>query len=248
MPFTLVGFYKAEAGAATLDLLNAIVDQHVRASGTDIWIPGTLPFLCGYQVNGANLSAARIESPTLRTLTPIDVEPVDANAEPSTPSCFIDQHLTPKNIGGGEALNIKATTGGAGNIYGLAWLSDGPLAQVTGEIFTIKATGTATLVAANWTTVTLTMAQTLPKGTYNVVGLRAQSAGCIAARLVFPAYGWRPGALGLDAVGDLQHEAFRHGRLGVWGSFEHDVPPAAEFLSISADTAETLFLDLIKAA
>jgi hypothetical protein len=248
MPFTLVGFYKAEAGAATLDLLNVITDPHVRAIGTDVWIPGALPFLCGYQVNGANLTAARIESPTLRTLTPIDVEPLDANAEPSTPSLFVDQHLAPKSIGGGEALNIKATVSGAGNIYGLAWLSDGPLAQAPGEIFTIKATGTATLVAANWTNVTLTMAQTLPKGTYQVVGLRAYCAGAIAARLVFPGYSWRPGAIAQDAVGDLAHESFRHGRLGVWGSFEHDVPPTADFLSISADTAETVFLDLIKSA
>jgi len=248
LPHTLVAFDENYTAAATLDAMTAVSDPHVRVAGDDIWIPDPLPYLGGYIALGATLTAARIESPTLRTLTPIDVAPLDLAAEPSTPAAYVDLKGNPKLIGAGEALNFRATVTGAARCLGLAVLCDGPIAPVAGEIFTIKATAAATLVANAWTNAALTFAQSLPHGTYQVVGMRAQSAGLIAARLVFPGYAWRPGCLGADAYSDLVHEAFRGGKLGVWGSFEHDVPPTVDFLSISADTSEEVWLDLIKVA
>jgi len=248
MPHTLVAFDENYAAAATLDAMTAVPDPHVRTSGDDIWIPDALPFLAGYIAMTTTLTAARIESPTLRTLTPIDVAPLDLATEPSTPPAYIDLRANPKLIGAGEALNFKATVSAAARALGLAVLCDGPIAPVVGEIFTIKATNTSTLVANAWTNGALTFAQSLPHGTYQVVGMRAQSAGLIAARLVFPGYAWRPGCVGCDAYSDLGHEAFRGGRLGAWGTFEHDVPPTVDFLSISADTSQEVWLDLIKIA
>jgi len=248
MPFTLVAFDENYTAAATLDAMTAVADPHVRVSGDDIWIPGALPMLAAYIALGATLTAARIESPTLRTLTPIDVAPLDLAAEPSTPAALINQVSNPKLIGGGEALNFKATVSAAARCLGLCWLSDGPLAPVTGEMFTIKATNASTLTANAWTNGALTFAQSLPKGTYQVVGMRAQSAGLEAARLVFAGYAWRPGCVGADAYSDLVAEVFRLGRMGAWGEFSHDVPPTCDFLSISADTAQEVWLDLIKTA
>jgi len=248
LPHTLVAFDENYTAAATLDAMTAVADPHVRVAGDDIWIPDPLPYLGGYIAIGATLTAARIESPTLRTLTPIDVAPLDLAAEPSTPAAYVDLKGNPKLIGAGEALNFKATVSAAARCLGLAVLCDGPIAPVAGEIFTIKATAAATLVANAWTNAAITFAQSLPKGTYQVVGMRAQSAGLIAARLVFPGYAWRPGCIGSDAYSDLVHEAFRGGRLGAWGSFEHDIPPTVDFLSISADTSQEVWLDLIKTA
>jgi len=34
--------------------------------------------------------------------------------------------------------------------------------------------------------------------------------------------------------------------LGNWGEFDHTYPPQVEFLSVSADTAEVVYLDLVK--
>jgi len=247
LPFTLVAFNENYTAAVTLDAMTAVPDPHVRVSGDDIWIPDPLPYLAGYTVIGSLLTAARIESPTLRTLTPIDVAPLDLATEPSTPAAYINLKANPKLIGGGEALNFRATSGIARAI-GLALLCDGPISPVAGEIFTIKATAAATLVANAWTNAALTFAQSLPHGTYQVVGMRAQSAGLIAARLVLPGYAWRPGCIGADAYSDLVHEVFRSGQLGAWGTFEHDIPPTVDFLSISADTSEEVWLDLIKVA
>jgi len=248
LPFTLVAFDENYTAAATLDAMTAVSDPHVRTSGDDVWIPGALPYLAGYIAIGATLTAARIESPTLRTLTPIDVAPLDLAAEPSTPAAYVNLKANPKLIGAGEALNFKATVSAAARCLGLCLFSDGPIAPVTGEIFTIKATNASTLTANAWTNGALTFSQSLPHGTYMVVGMRAQSAGLEAARLVFPGYAWRPGCIGADAYSDLVNEVFRGGQLGTWGSFEHDVPPTVDFLSISADTSQEVWLDLLKTA
>ena len=248
MPFTLVTFLESQAAGALISVAG-LADPHVRVSAKDIWIPATLPMLAAYHVgSAATPSAARIESPTLRTLTPIDVIPFDAVIEGASPPKLVYQGLSPKTVGGTEALNLKVTTGAAGYTCGLMWLCDGALAPVTGEIFTVKATAAVTLTAYAWTNAAITFAQSLPSGRYQVVGMRAKSAGLIAARLVFPGYAWRPGCIGCNDYNDAERIEFRHGHMGVWGEFDHDVPPTVDFLSISADTAEEVWLDLIKVA
>jgi hypothetical protein len=128
------------------------------------------------------------------------------------------------------------------------WLCDAALAQVTGEIFTVKASTSVTLSANQWTNAAITFAQTLPRGRYQVVGMRAKSTGLVAARLVFPGYAWRPGCLGSAAYNNVERPEFRQGRMGVWGEFDHNVPPTVDFLSISADSNPEVWLDLIKIA
>lgn len=248
MPFTLVAFMESQA-AGTLVNVAGLADPHVRVSGDDVWVPAALPMLAAYEVlSAADISAARIESPTLRTLTPIDVVPFDMAIEPESPPKVVYQGHSPKTVGGTEALNLKVTTGAIGYSAGLMWLCDGALAPVAGEIFTVKCTADTTLTAYAWTNAALTFAQTLPSGRYQVVGMRAKSAGLIAARLVFPGYAWRPGCPGCDAYNDIECTEFRAGRMGVWGEFDHDVPPTIDFLSASADTSEEVWLDLIKIA
>ncbi|MGH2668422.1 MAG: hypothetical protein ACRDH5_04755, partial [bacterium] len=111
-----------------------------------------------------------------------------------------------------------------------------------------RATGATALVASSWTAVPLTFTEDLPRGRYQLVGLRARSAGLVAARAVFvggPA-GQRPGCLGNPTQQGVAHDMFRHGQLGVWGEFEDNEPPQIECLAVSADAAEDFHLDLIQ--
>ena len=248
MPFTLVAWYQALTGAQTLVAIDAVSDPHLRAVGKDVWVPAALPMMGGCHVLGVVLTAVRVESPTLRVLTPIDIIPFDIATEPESPPKAFLQFHSPVTVGGTEALNIKVTTTGDSAPVGLAWLCDGPLTPVTGEIFTVKCTSATTLTAYKWTNGALTFAQSLPSGRYQVVGMRAKSATLIAARLVLSGYAWRPGCIGCDAYNDEERVEFRHGRTGAWGEFDHDVPPTVDFLSADADTSEEVWLDLIKIA
>lgn len=248
MPFTLVGFSESQ-DSATLANIAALADQHVTVSGDDIRVPA-LNQLAGYHFHGPNFTLGQVSSPSLRVQTLIDVEPADVAAEPASPPAFHDLFANPIPLVASESLNslMAEDAAGASRVTALVWFSDGPISPVTGKIQTVRATGSATLTANAWTNVALTFSQTLPAGDYQIVGMRAQSAGCQAARIVSPGGGWRPGVIGFDADGDLDAPRFRMGQCGVMAEFAHDAPPTVDFLSISADTSEVVHFDLIKTA
>jgi len=247
MPFTLVAFTETQTSTALVNVAG-LADPHVRVVGDDIYVPVALPNLAGCHFIGSTTTLAQLASPTLRRLANPDIEPIDTATEPGSPPAVHDNFASPKALEGGEALNALMANSAAGYTHVLVWFSDGPVTPVTGEIFTIRATNSSTLAAYAWTNGALTFSQTLPRGTYQIVGMRYQGAGALAARLVIPGYSWRPGCPGCDADADLDHPRFRKGQAGVWGEFSHDAPPTVDFLSVSADTAQVVHLDLIKIA
>jgi len=247
MPFTLVGWHESQDTGGSLTLTAALADPHVRVVGDDIIVPDLNQIVGLYGV-GEYITQMQILSPSLRRIFNPDIEPLDRDPEPLSPPAFHDYSQNPLPLVKSEALNCKLAEDGTGAqwLTALAWLADGKLTPVTGEIFTVRATGSTTLTKYAWTNGALTFTQTLPAGRYQLVGARCQSAGLIAFRFVFPGYAWRPGAIGFDADKDLEPACFRLGRLGVWGEFDHDAPPTVDWLSRSTDTSEVLHLDLIK--
>jgi len=142
-------------------------------------------------------------------------------------------------------FNTNTDHAAAIEIYGFAWLADTPPSRVNGEIFSVRATAAITLADGVWTNGNLTFSQDLPFGQYDVVGMRAESANLIAARLVFPGGRWRPGVPGANAPADVDAPQFRYGASGVLGSFNSNAPPTLDAIGVT-DTAETVILDLIK--
>lgn len=246
--FTLIGYSENYGAAATLDRVTPIPDMHVRVEGDNIIVPTGMNYLLGAAYISAVGTAAQVESPSLRRMALLDLSKICAAAEPTFPMPFESRFYTPLPLDEFEPVRFLASVSGAGRATGLLWLGDGPQSPVTGDIYTVMATAAVTLTGYAWTNAPLTFSQTLPAGTYQVVGFRAESAGLLAARLVFVGGTWRPGVVGCDARSDADESIFRHGALGVWGEFRHDQPPTVDFLSSSADTAETVFLDLIKIA
>lgn len=248
MPFTLVAFLETQAALTSLGNIAGLADPHVRVSGDDIYVPRELPNLGGALFIGDNITQAQLSSPSLRRLANIDVEPYDDLAEPGSPPNLYDIFSSPRPLDPTEQLNAKVINSASEYSTCLVWFVSGPMAPVTGPIFTVRCTNSTALTAYAWTNKPLTFSQTLPMGRYQVVGMRARSDGLLAARLVMTGYSWRPGCIGHDAVVDQDNDVFRGGRLGVWGEFEHDTPPTVDFLSVSADSSQEVYLDLIKVA
>lgn len=244
MAHTLIAWNENQA-TETLTAIAGLADQHVTVSGNDIIVPA-LNKLGGIYGLGASVSNAQMASPSLRTFLNLDVAGLDIAAEPASPPNWMDLFDRPVDLIATEALNFNITNDATARSTGLAWLMDEITPLAAGKITTIRATASTTLTAYGWTNVALTFSQTLPAGRYQIVGMKAFSAGGIAARCVIPGYAWRPGAIAQDAISDLTPERFRHGRMGSWGEFGHQEPPTVDFLSASADTSETVFLDLIK--
>ncbi len=254
--FTTVAFQELVDPAGAFNALTAIADQHVTVAGDDLRVP-TLRNIIAV-AGGVDVtveSFLRLTAPSLRIRNLLHVEPLNTNTaaavEPGSPHRLYDLRRIPVALVEGENLNAEINSDplAAQIQWAIVWLADRAPEAVRGEIFTARATAVAVLVASAWSNGALTFVEDLPRGRYQVVGMRARSAGLVAARLVFVgagASGWRPGVLGTDTQDDLEHPMFRFGELGVFGEFEDIEPPTVDFLSVSADAAEDVYLDLIQ--
>ena len=247
MPFTLAGFFENQ-DSATLINIAGIADTSLRVSGDNLIVPN-LNFLSGYYAMGANVTRAQLTSPRLLQSSVLDIEPVDLSAAPVSNPPFHDRFENPYELGRGEVLNALAAEGGGGasDASVFVWLSSGAIQPLnSGNIFTVRATGSTTLTADQWSAVTITLDSNLASGMYALVGLRAVGATLFAARAVFPGGGPRPGCIAFDAISDLDASRFRNGRAGEWGRFTNDEPPAIECFASAGDTSQVFYLDVIR--
>jgi hypothetical protein len=182
-------------------------------------------------------------------LANLDVEPIVQGLVFGSPPESLYHPEAPNPLVVDEALNflVQSDPAAAAIHRGLVWLGDGPQAPVVGNFFTVRCTAAATLVTGTWVNANLVFAQSLPAGSYQVVGMRARSANLVAARLVFPEQVARPGVAAVNAIGDLDPFWARYGRMGVFGQFPHTNPPTVDFLGVT-DTAEFVILDLLRVA
>lgn len=249
--FTLAGYYQSVQNAAGGTKINAINDGTLTVSGVDIRVPKDLPYLMGAKAscNDATFTQSELQSPSLRKVFNIDIEPIDAAgvivpnyAENLWP--YGPLQLDPnENL---ELLNMAAPAGAVDN-YGFVWLADGPQQPVKGPFYTVRATAVTGAAAAKgvWNNQPLAFAQTIPAGDYQVCGMRARGANLIAARLFFVGGAWRPGVIGDSLIGHTQTQPIRFGQYGVLGQFNNTTPPTVEIVDGTNETV-TILLDLIK--
>lgn len=248
----LIAYYEAQDGGGALHNVAAIADQSLTVSGDDVRIPASMPYVIGKAVlSGADsaLTSARLNTPSLRTFAYPEIEPlVNALVFGSPPEGILHPN-SPIPLVGDESmrLEINSDADSALGEYGLVWLADGPQSEVSGDIHPVSATAAASLAAGTWVNSALTFSQTLPVGTYQVVGMRARGTNLVAARLVFLDQQSRPGVPAVNAIGDQDHDLTRYGKMGIFGTFNHTNPPTVDCLGVT-DSSQTIILDLMKIA
>jgi len=251
--FTTIAFQESVDPGGVYNQLTAVLDQHVRVSGDDLFVPDLNQVIAvAAGIDTTVESFVRLTSPSMRGMVRFQIDPYNgqsaAAVEPDSPHKVCDLRQNPLQLVAQESLNAETNSNpAAAQIqWTVVWLGDGPVAPAVGKIYSTIATGTTTLVASTWTNVAITLDEDLPRGRYQLVGLRARSAGLVAARAVFIGGRWRPGVLGVDAQTDLEHPMFRYGGLGVFGEFEDVDLFSIDCLSVSADAAEDFVMDLIQ--
>jgi hypothetical protein len=251
---------------------NFVTDVTVTPIGTTlVQVPPTNLIVASYGY-GTILTRYQIQTPSLKAnRVPIEIDTVDATATTASSTiiggngAFQFFNDTPVALNPGESLEVDViTTGGtaAQSTIGL-WLDNGLPDTIVASAGTylpgVRATSSTTLTANAWTACSLTFDNTLPVGTYAIVGMVAESATGLLARVAVPGYAWRMGVIcQLAATNAIiqRPEFFRHGRFGTygqgvyhaWGGFVSTSPPQVEFLALAADSAETVLFDLVKVA
>jgi len=249
MAHTMVAWVESQDTSAALTQLAGLADQHITINGDNILVPEFAPNLGYVFASGSDITQAQISAPSLREGLLLDVSPLnDGSDEPLNPPAIDSRLPAGIRLVPSEGLRALAAEDAAGADYAyiVAMLFDKIDAVPPGEVMTIRATSATTLTANAWSLCTLTLSQQLEAGRYAIIGMRCEGATAIAARLVIPGSGFRPGCIAVDAAADLGDIMFRKGGLGNWGSFEHTFVPQVEVLATAADTAQTIHLDLVK--
>jgi hypothetical protein len=230
-----------------------------------------LPKIMAIMGVGANLVHVRAQAPSMLPLPYITLSPNNRGSAFESPPRIWDFSGNPIALRLTEEFDIFATqnSGGAQTEYVGVLFTDGvrippppvrsgPTINGDGGFFTLHGTATTTLTAGAWTNVpasAITFDQPLPAGSYALVGMRAFSATGLFFRL-FPQYTplWRPGGICVQAYDAMDpfNQRFlpEYGPVGFgwgqWLNFFSNTPPGVEFFATSADTAEEVFLDVIK--
>ena len=249
-------FHLAAFGGAKTD---STANQNVPATATEQALsvsannryisPMKVKVFCAFAQNDT-ISSARINAPSLRNLGLPEIYPVNPAAAVAITS--------PLDYRGDDGVEIQATeefgvdvSNGASTVdfaeAGL-WFRGTIDSIPPGKRFTIVATANITGVRDAWVNGVLTFGQVLPFGTYGVIGMSAVGTAVVFSRLVFPfASYWRPGVLATPTYGNIEPlQAFRHGKLGLWGTFVSTAQPSLEiFNSTAGATAMTVILDLV---
>lgn len=115
------------------------------------------------------------------------------------------REMVPGEVLTGYGLNVD----NAGNAVtmGIAIIvSDGPIPKgpIPSDIMVVQATATASAALA-WTTLTMTLRDSIGAGIYEMLGARVMSATCFAARFIFPGLWDRPAVIPTINEMDVSH-------------------------------------------
>lgn len=225
------------------------VTDNIMAIQNGHFIPSKRSQLLYAYYGAAGATRARFISPTFRQVTTPWVRPTGLAIVPGAQPLLTDYRANPLTVAALEELQFEAfqTSGGAAVVVGVAALASVPVGPApSGDIYTMRGTGTTTLVAGAWTSAAITWQDTLPAGTYAAVGLQYIGVTALAARLIFNDQSDRPGCVATGLVTSRPHPMFQMGGLGIWGRFQNNIMPNLEFLANAADTAQEVYLDLIR--
>ncbi len=254
--FQLSAYFASIANTAADQQVAAIADGLIPTRDSALVVPADMHKVVLLHAFGTNLTVAKVKPASYRRFGDYWIEPI-ANAMGGAGATTPYLDLT-DGPGAGAPLELdpqeelpfyaQQNSAGAQNAYGFVIFADGPLRKREGKFFTVRATGTTTLVANAWSSVSLSMDTGLPAGRYALVGARAKSAGLLAFRFIIVRQNNRPGGLAFQGDTSFEPTGQRNGGWGIWGEFDHLSIPTLEAFSTSADTSETVWFDLEKIA
>ncbi len=254
MGIHLAGWFE-NADQVALARINTVQDDVLTPSGAERFlVPDEYNHIHWAIASGDSLSGARIVTPSLEvSKMNLDIIPFN-DGQDSLNAITMPIFVPRRPIELIPTENIEVQTsedGGTTTMQAFVALGTGELEPMAeGQIRSIRATGTTTLIADQWTPVTLTLESSLEPGRYQLVHFLAFSGGCIAARFLPQGGGFRPGMFGIAGASPAVFEfnpAMWH-QLGWFNmlEFTHITFPQIEMFSDGADTVETVQLYVIR--
>lgn len=250
--FNLVAFFASVPQNSALLNLTPVTDPLVTIQNNRLIFPTEVDIAA---VNAVIVdgSRARINTPSLRNIALPEIYPVKITAGQGTNPVMQGPMWGTLRIPRNDQFGIDVSRAGAAaaDCFAAIWYAPRQPAAPMGPVITMRATAAVTLTVGTWVTANLTFDQALPYGKYAVVGMFAQIANGMYARLAFPGETqYRPGVPTVDAYGSyVNPQMFRWGEFGLFGMFDSTAQPLIEVMGNTAGAQNGVFLlDLIKVA
>lgn len=244
----LLAFYTNNlASDAVNTALGVVADQAITFGTTTYFLGDPAKVIAAYAQNDG-YTDVRINSPSLRDPFLPHLDPLRVAATvPDVPPVLIygdDGPTIPAN----ENFSVEASRGTvvASDAYVLLWLSFYRKMAPIGPRIKARFTSAVTIAEGTWSVGALTFADTLPAGSYAVVGLSTYGTNLLASRLVFQGGGYRPGVLAQQAQGEWNGPSFPRDLQGEFGRFLNTVQPNIEHFGIGAGTSQIGYMDLVR--
>ena len=240
---------------ATLGRINTVQDDVLTPSGADRFlVPAEYDHIHWAFATGANLSGARIVTPSLEVMkSDLDINPFQDGSdllEKIAPSIWVPRRFIP--LVESESIEVQTSEDGATTTQQafvvLGTRENEPMAA--GPIRSVRFTGTTTLTADQWTSVTLTPESSLEAGRYQLVHFMMTGVTAIAARFLPQGGGFRPGMSCSAAASPAQF----HYATSIWHQlgwfnmleFTHNTIPQIQVFATAGDTAQTVQAYIIR--
>lgn len=240
--------YSGLVGTTANTAVAPVPDQILTIQNSRFF-PGRTTNLFAAYAASTTITRARLVSATLRQIANPQIRPITRAVGGITDPNVMDLRNIPLSIPGLEELGMEATTGlamGSEQVTGLIWMGDGLVPAPSGEVITVRLTGTTAAVANTWSDMTMTLDDSLGQGEYTIVGGDWFSTTAIAWRLILDGQMERPGGLGVAAIdrrGPLLNYA---GYMGSWGRFRTTALPRFQLLAGAADATHELYLQVVR--
>ncbi len=245
MTFHLASFVGPQ-GPGALARLAPTTDTQLYSVDDRIVLPCPMDLVCAFGMGGS-LEIAKVTSPILRGVNPINVNPiVTGTTIPSTPNVAYFGHDV-IHLQRDEPIAFEASGVGQNAARGLLWLEEKFEPLPAGDRFWVRMTASAFVsVKDMWWSMQLSSVDELAAGTYAVIGMQYLSGSGVAARLTFDHQYWKPGVLAIQSPSARSFTQSYDGSFGLWGTFRTSSLPRLEVLLDSPGAGHEVRLLLVR--
>lgn len=249
MSFHVLALEEAVGTTANTDL-DAISDDIVNVQNSHFFPAMPLDLIAAF-VCGATINRGRIVTPKFRQYTLPIISPANLGAAPIADPPHVNYYANPLRLNPLEEIAVEITSDiamGTEQSYALLFVADRRTPPPLGDVYTLRGTSTTAAVANTWTTAAVTWADSLPNGTYAIVGMELIGTAGIAGRLILSGQVMRPGCIAQVLATNKGASLFRMGAAGEWGRFRNTDMPRLQVLCSTTTAAWTVNLDVVPVA
>lgn len=243
-----VAAYRGSVGAGLSNVdIAAVQDGQLTISNSHFVLPKNAQLMWAFGL-GTNLSRLRLNTPKMRYVGLPSLVPINSGTTVPSPMNLanLTEEMVLLDTIDEIAVEASSADAGAQTMTAIVAFSFGVKSAPAMPTFRVRGTTAITQVAGSWVNGTVTLDQTIPRGTYAIVGYDCVSANGLAARMVFSGYGFRPGVICRNSATSLKHMLFDSQAMGVFGTFDSINFPTIDILANGAGSSQEHFFDLVR--